>query len=52
MDRLGLTDGESYPVRLFHAQRQQGLGIFRLQTNMVLANRDGVSPAITGVLED
>jgi fibro-slime domain-containing protein len=52
LDRLGLTDGETYPVRLFHAQRQQGLGIFRLQTNMVLANRDGVSPAITGVLED
>ena len=52
MERLGLSDGETYRVRLFHAQRQQGLGIFRLQTNMILANRDGVRPAITGVLED
>ena len=52
MERLGLLDGESYRVQLFHAQRQRGLGIFRLQTNMVLENRVGVSPAITGVLED
>ena len=52
MERLGLSDGETYRVQLFHAQRQQGLAIFRLQTNMVLISRDGVSPAITGVLED
>ncbi len=52
MDRLGLRDGETYRMQLFHAQRQRGLAIFRLQTTMVLVNRDGASPAITGVLED
>ena len=52
MERLGLLDGETYRVQLFHAQRQQGLAIFWLQTNMVLVDRDDVTPAITGVLDD
>ncbi len=47
MGRLGLLDGETYRLQLFHAQRQRGLAIFRLQTNMVLRDRDEVSPAIT-----
>ena len=52
MHEVVSSDGETYRVQLFHAQRQQGLAIFRLQTNMVLISRDGVTPAITGVLED
>ena len=36
LDRLGLEDGQRARLQLFHAQRQRGLAIFRLQTNLVL----------------
>ncbi len=51
MDRLGLGDGETARIQLFHAQRQHGLAIFRLQTNIALSDTGSV-PSITGVLED
>lgn len=51
MDRLGLPDGETAQLQLFHAQRQQGLAIFRLRTNIVMSD-NGASPSISGVLED
>ena len=51
VDRLGLTDGETARMQLFHAQRQHGLGIFRLQTNIALSDTM-TSPSVTGILED
>ena len=51
MDRLGLPDGETARLQLFHAQRQQGLAIFRLRTNLVLSD-NGARPSINGILED
>ncbi len=51
VDRLGLTEGETAWMQLFHAQRQHGLGIFRLQTNIALSDTM-TSPSVTGILED
>ena len=51
MDRLGLTDGETARLQLFHAQRQHGLAIFRLQTNIALSDTM-TTPSVTGVLDD
>ena len=51
MDRLGLADGETHRLQLFHAQRQRGMAIFRMRTNMVLTdNTAGTS--VNGILED
>lgn len=36
MDRLGLTDGESYQLHFFYAQRQAMQPVFRLRTNLIL----------------
>jgi fibro-slime domain-containing protein len=47
LDRLGLEDGERARLQLFHAQRQRGLAIFRLQTNLVLESA-GTPPVTAG----
>ncbi len=36
MDRLGLTDGQSYELQLFYAQRQTEYADFHLRTNILL----------------
>ncbi|MCH7791849.1 MAG: fibro-slime domain-containing protein [Planctomycetes bacterium] len=36
MDRLGLTDGQSYDIRFFYAQRQSISARFRIRTNITL----------------
>jgi fibro-slime domain-containing protein len=51
LDRLGLPDGEPARLQLFHAQRQRGLAIFRVKTNLVLAG-NGASPTVNAILED
>jgi fibro-slime domain-containing protein len=51
LDRLGLEDGQPCRLQLFHAQRQRGLAIFRLRTNLVLADNSG-NPSVNAVLED
>lgn len=37
LDRLGLTDGETYTMHFFYAQRQTTSATFRLRTNVPLA---------------
>ncbi len=37
LDRLGLVDGEAAHLQFFYAQRQRGLGIFRVRTDLVLS---------------
>ena len=39
LDRMGLTDGETYPLRIFYAHRQGDSAKFRLRTNIVLTER-------------
>jgi fibro-slime domain-containing protein len=51
LDRLGLPDGEPARLQLFHAQRQRGLAIFYLRTNIVLEG-SGASPSVNSILED
>jgi fibro-slime domain-containing protein len=51
LDRLGLEDGQQCRMQLFHAQRQRGLAIFRLRTNVVLSDNSG-SPSVNAILED
>ncbi len=51
MDRLGLTDGEPARFQLFHAQRQRGMAIFRMRTNLVLADNSAGS-SVNNILED
>ena len=51
LDRMGLNDGEKARMQFFHAQRQRGLAIFRLKTNVVLADA-APTPSISSVLED
>ena len=51
MDRLGLADGETARLQLFHAQRQRGLAIFRLLTNIALSDI-AATPSVTGILDD
>jgi fibro-slime domain-containing protein len=51
LDRLGLEDGRQCRLQLFHAQRQRGLAIFRLRTNIVLEDNSG-SPSVNAILED
>lgn len=36
MDRLGLTDGQTYDIRFFYAQRQGNMARFRMRTNIDL----------------
>ena len=40
LDRLGMADREIYRLKLFYAQRQPSLGVFRLRTNLLLATGD------------
>ncbi len=47
LDRLGLPDGEPARLQFFHAQRQRGLAIFRIQTNVALGPGT-VIPTVTG----
>lgn len=51
LDRLGLPDGEPARFQLFHAQRQRGLGIFRLMTNVVLSD-GAATTSVNAVLDD
>lgn len=44
MDRLGLTDGQSYDLKFFYAQRQSRFGDFHLRTN-ILAEPSGALTA-------
>jgi fibro-slime domain-containing protein len=37
LNRLGLTDGESYPLDFFFAERHRTQSNFRIQTNLLLA---------------
>lgn len=37
LDRLGLTDGETYPMNFFYTNRQSTLSEFDLETNIVLS---------------
>ncbi|MCH7792798.1 MAG: fibro-slime domain-containing protein, partial [Planctomycetes bacterium] len=36
MDRLGFTDGQSYDIRFYYAQRQSISARFRIRTNITL----------------
>jgi fibro-slime domain-containing protein len=38
LDRLGLTDGDTYRISLFFAQRNTSVSRFRLRTNVVLTS--------------
>ncbi len=38
LDRLGLTDGQSYKMQLFFAHRESTESSFALRTNLILAN--------------
>ena len=38
LDRLGLTDGTTYKLRLFYAQRNSVQSVFRLRTDLVLTS--------------
>ena len=40
MDRLGLTNGETYDFRFFHAERKQPMSQFHLWTNIALEQSD------------
>jgi fibro-slime domain-containing protein len=45
LSRLGLADGESYKLDLFHAERQTKASNFAFQTNLVL--RDASVPSVS-----
>jgi fibro-slime domain-containing protein len=45
LSRLGLADGETYKLDLFHAERQTKASNFAFQTNLVL--RDGSLPSVS-----
>jgi fibro-slime domain-containing protein len=49
MDRLGLTDGETYPLDFFFAERHRTQSNFRVQTNLKLQNTE--LPAITAAFD-
>jgi fibro-slime domain-containing protein len=51
LDRLGLPDGKPARLQLFHAQRQRGLAIFRIKTNIELAGSTA-DPSVNSILED
>ena len=38
LDRLGLADGETYTISIFHAERQTDSSNFRFQTNLILTD--------------
>ena len=40
LDRLGLRDGESYPLKIYHAERHTTQSNFRIETNLVLHKVD------------
>lgn len=47
-NRLGLTNGQQYDVRLFHAERKQPQSQFHLWTNVVLQQGEGYLPTTGG----
>ncbi len=51
LDRLGFTDGDEVQFQLFHAQRQKGLGIFRVDVNFVMQDKAAAS-SLTGIIQD
>ena len=48
MDRLELTDGQSYRLIFLYAHRQPGLAMFRLRTNLIL---DSLVPSISAAFD-
>lgn len=46
IDRLGLTDGQSYPVHILYAHREASSAVFHLRTNIELST-DPMSVAVT-----
>lgn len=49
LDRLGLTDGETYTLRFFYAERKQPQTQFHLQTNIEFANT--ILPSVTAMYD-
>ncbi|MHC5023152.1 MAG: fibro-slime domain-containing protein, partial [Planctomycetota bacterium] len=49
LDRLGLTDGQTYTMHLFYAHRNSFSAVFRLRTNLVMYSKN--VPAITAVFD-
>ena len=50
LDRLGLTDGDTYALNLFYAQRQPNASGFRLRTNLELGPA-AVSPPVSAMFD-
>jgi fibro-slime domain-containing protein len=50
LDRLGLTDGESYTFDLFYAERDPVRSVFRLQTSLTL-EPSGSSVVVSGAYD-
>ncbi len=50
LTRLGLVDGQSYTLDLFHAERQTNGSNFRFQTNLLLEDA-GVLPTISAAFD-
>jgi fibro-slime domain-containing protein len=48
-NRLGLTDGETYDLRFFHAERKQPQSQFHLWTNVML--QEGSTPSISSAFD-
>ena len=48
MDRLGLTDGQTYRMLFFYAHRQPGPAMFRMRTNLDL---DSLVPSISAAFD-
>ncbi|UCD75786.1 MAG: fibro-slime domain-containing protein [Phycisphaerales bacterium] len=49
IQRLGLEDGQTYPIAFFFAERHRTVSNFRLETNMVVEN--GSTPAVTAAFD-
>jgi len=48
MDRMNLTDGQMYTFDFFYAQRQSGMAIFRMRTNLPLVGDTSVAAVSAG----
>ncbi len=42
IDRLGLTDGETYPLKIFYAHRAAASAPFRLRTNVMMSTKANI----------
>jgi fibro-slime domain-containing protein len=49
LDRLGLTDGREYSLKIFHAERHYSQSNFRIETNFQLRPAD--APALSGLFD-